>query len=113
MADRLQRLLRHDRIIVAVSLAVVAIACWVYLLMGAGMGMSGFEMTRHTLMKMDMMETATWTPAYFVLMFFMWWLMMVAMMLPSATPMILHCIFDSKSECGQSSANTPGSNDGQ
>lgn len=89
MDDRLQQLLRHDRIIVALSLAMVAIACWVYLLMGAGMGMSGFEMTRHTLMKMDMMETATWTPAYFTLMFFMWWLMMVAMMLPSATPMIL------------------------
>jgi predicted metal-binding membrane protein len=87
--DRLQRLLRHDRIIVVLSLALVVTASWIYLLMGAGMGMSGFEMTRHTLMKMDMMATASWTPAYVALMFFMWWLMMIAMMLPSATPMIL------------------------
>jgi predicted metal-binding membrane protein len=89
VSDGLQRLLRHDRIIVALALALVAIASWIYLLMGAGMGMSGFEMTRHTLMKMDMMEMAIWTPAYAALMFFMWWLMMVAMMLPSATPIIL------------------------
>ena len=38
---------------------------------------------------MGMMTPAAWTPGYVVLMFFMWWAMMVAMMLPSATPMIL------------------------
>jgi predicted metal-binding membrane protein len=36
-----------------------------------------------------MMQPAVWTPSYAVLMFFMWWVMMVAMMLPSASPMIL------------------------
>jgi len=30
-----------------------------------------------------------WTPGYTLLMFSMWWLMMVAMMLPSASPMII------------------------
>jgi predicted metal-binding membrane protein len=36
-----------------------------------------------------MMAPAVWTPAYAGLMFVMWWIMMVAMMLPSASPMIL------------------------
>jgi len=31
----------------------------------------------------------TWTPGYALLMFSMWWLMMIAMMLPSAAPMVL------------------------
>ena len=38
---------------------------------------------------MGMMTPAVWTAGYAVLMFFMWWAMMVAMMLPSAAPMIL------------------------
>ena len=37
---------------------------------------------------MGMMTPAVWTAGYAVLMFFMWWAMMVAMMLPSAAPMI-------------------------
>jgi predicted metal-binding membrane protein len=35
------------------------------------------------------MQPAVWSPAYAVLMFFMWWTMMVAMMIPSAAPTIL------------------------
>ena len=36
-----------------------------------------------------MMTPTAWTARYAVLMFIMWWVMMVAMMLPSAAPMIL------------------------
>jgi predicted metal-binding membrane protein len=36
-----------------------------------------------------MMQPAIWTPSYAALIFLMWWIMMVAMMLPSASPMIL------------------------
>ena len=36
-----------------------------------------------------MMQPAVWTPGYAALMFAMWWVMMVAMMLPSAAPMLL------------------------
>ncbi len=36
-----------------------------------------------------MMQPVTWTLGYAGLMFAMWWVMMVAMMLPSATPMLL------------------------
>jgi len=38
---------------------------------------------------MDLMTRAVWDPRYAGLMFVMWWTMMIAMMLPSATPMIL------------------------
>ena len=40
-------------------------------------------------MAIAMMAPVAWTPGYAVLMFFAWWIMMMAMMLPSATPMIL------------------------
>ena len=61
MNDVLLRLLRHDRMVVALALTFVTIGSWTYILLGAGMGMSGFEMTRHTLMDMDMMAAAVWT----------------------------------------------------
>ena len=68
---------------------LVAALAWIYLLTGAGMGMSGLEMTRQSNMGMDMMPPGSWDMSYITLMFFMWWIMMIAMMLPSATPMIL------------------------
>ena len=89
MSLLLESLLRRDRNIVAGSLVLVALACWAFLLTGAGMGMSGLEMTRHSLMKMDGMMSASWDAPYISLMFFMWWIMMIAMMLPSASPVIL------------------------
>ena len=64
----------RDRLIVIAALLVVVGLAWAYLWSGAGL---------------SMMMPAVWTPGYAVLMFFMWWIMMVAMMLPSATPMIL------------------------
>jgi len=89
LASKLEAVLRHDRAVVAAGLLVVSLACWTWTLSGAGMGMNAFEMTRHSLMDMDMMPDPSWDAGYMVLMFFMWWVMMVAMMLPSATPMIL------------------------
>ena len=103
--------------IVIVGLVTVIVLSWIYILLGAGMGMTAFEMTTTTLpgvsssidmaaqgsgmssqkdiggaMRMAhaaMTQPAVWTPSYAVLMFCMWWIMMVAMMLPSASPMIL------------------------
>jgi predicted metal-binding membrane protein len=92
------------------------VASWTYILAGAGTGMSAFEMTTTPEppaatappdgdmpemakgdgtpdamrdMAMAAMTPTAWTPGYGVLMLFMWWIMMVAMMLPSAAPMIL------------------------
>jgi predicted metal-binding membrane protein len=82
----LERVLKRDRHIVIGGLVFVSLASWLYILTGAGMdsgetaSISGSAMITMKL---------TWTPAYFVLMLTMWWVMMVAMMLPSAAPMVL------------------------
>ena len=92
----LEAVVRRDRLVVVTALTAVIALSWAYLLVGAGMGMSAFEMTRlvqrgiaGSMAGMAMLTPAAWTPGYAVLMFFMWWIMMVAMMLPSAAPMIL------------------------
>ncbi len=82
----LERVLKRDRQIVIGGLVFVSLASWLYILTGAGMDtgkmapMSGGAMLTMRL---------TWTLAYFALMLAMWWVMMVAMMLPSAAPMVL------------------------
>ncbi|MFW5926963.1 MAG: DUF2182 domain-containing protein [Wenzhouxiangella sp.] len=85
----LEALLRRDRAIVVMLLVGVFLLCWAYLLAGAGMDMSAMEMTRMASMDMPAMDPVAWSPGYATVVFFMWWIMMVAMMLPSATPMIL------------------------
>ncbi len=88
--------------IVAGLLAITALA-WAYMLyLAAGMDMSGMQgMQGMSDMKdMDMSgmpgmaavagpQLQPWTPVDFALMFLMWAVMMVAMMLPSAAPMVL------------------------
>src|SRR5687768_2957777 len=113
----LESVLRRDRTVVITGLVTVIVLSWIYILLGAGMGMTAFEMTTMSMpsaslaMEMTgdssgmsspksmgsmmhiahsaMMQSAVWTPSYASLMFLMWWIMMVAMMLPSASPMIL------------------------
>lgn len=81
------RLLRHDRILVLAGLSGVIAGAWLYLLLGAGIGVGGMDMARSA-MTMPAMSLA-WTPAYAALMLSMWAVMMAAMMLPSAAPTIL------------------------
>lgn len=94
----LETVLRRDRAVVVTALVAVIVLAWAYILLGAGMGMSALQMTtapftaanRMAMEGSDMgMAPMAWTPGYATLMFFMWWIMMVAMMLPSAAPMIL------------------------
>ena len=96
----LETILRKDRLIVIGGLVAVIVVAWVYLLLGAGVGMSPIEMTSAPLpgqrsMAMGsstmsgMMQPAVWSAAYALLILFMWWTMMVAMMLPSAAPTLL------------------------
>ena len=95
-SSALEHVLRRDRWIVAGGLAAVVLAAAAYTVFGVGMKMSALDMTfmSGTMamskgMGASMMTPAAWTPAYFVLMFFMWWIMMTAMMVPSASPTIL------------------------
>ena len=102
----LEAVVKHDRLVVVTALIAVIALSWAYLLAGAGMGMSAFEMTRISqlgtaadMADMAMTTPAVWTPSYAVLMFFMWWIMMVAMMLPSAAPMILLFAAVNRKQC--------------
>ena len=83
----LAAILRRDRWLTLGGLALVVAVSSGYILHGAGMHMGALDMTR---MARDMeMEQPEWTLGYAALMFAMWWVMMTAMMLPSATPMLL------------------------
>src|ERR1700746_3769072 len=76
----LEKVLRNDRLIVAIGLAAAVALAWAYLAAGAGidMSMAGMEM-----------EPMPWSAFDVALVFAMWWVMMIAMMVPSATPMVL------------------------
>jgi predicted metal-binding membrane protein len=76
----LETVLRHDRLIVAVGLAGAVALAWVYLAAGASIDMSMVGMP---------MDPMPWSTFHTALMFTMWWVMMIAMMVPSATPMVL------------------------
>ena len=71
----------------------VTLGSWLFVLDGAGtgmstLGMSGLDLATGGGMRMAFAMT-TWWPAYAGLMFCMWLIMMVAMMLPSASTTVL------------------------
>jgi predicted metal-binding membrane protein len=104
-ASALERLLKRDRVVTRTGLAVLSALAWLYIVTGAGLGMSAWEMTTLALFPhqqagevmpdmpgMDMGATAPWMAwgfATWALMIAMWWIMMIAMMTPSAAPTIL------------------------
>jgi predicted metal-binding membrane protein len=87
----IERVLNHDRLIVVVSLVVLVGVAWLYLLQGAGTGMSVLAMSSWQFPLPVPAKTmpVDWDFTYAVLMLIMWWVMMIAMMVPSAAPMIL------------------------
>lgn len=84
-----EALLRHERPIIVCGIAAVVALSWVYIWQGAGMGMTALDMTAlslfpHRQLSMEgSMEASWWIVAA------MWWVMMIAMMMPSATPLVL------------------------
>ena len=92
--ESITHLLRHDRHVVAAALFMITLVAWIFLLTGAGMDMSAADMTRmvygdHSVMRPGMQMQQVWSPGYAGIMFGMWFVMMIAMMLPSAAPVIL------------------------
>ena len=92
--------IQRDKIITIIAIAIMVGATFTYTVLGVGMNMSAIQMTpglgqsQMSMPNMSAMKNMAATPAvwsfnYSVLMFFMWWTMMIAMMLPSASPMIL------------------------
>ena len=80
----LEAVLRRDRVVAVAGLLIVAAIAWAYMVYlardNANMDMS---------MGMATANTTSWSAVDFGLMFLMWAVMMTAMMVPTATPMIL------------------------
>jgi predicted metal-binding membrane protein len=98
MSSLTENVLRRDRWVVAGGLATIALLAWTYVMTGAGTGMSVWDMTSvslfpHRMVEMPMagmsMQSSAWAPSYWIITLLMWWVMMIAMMTPSAAPMIL------------------------
>jgi predicted metal-binding membrane protein len=86
----LEAVLRRDRQAVIAALVVVIALSWIWILLGAGTGMSAMDMIIGSGAGMaGMMAPAIWTLGYAAIIFTMWWVMMAAMMLPSAAPILL------------------------
>jgi predicted metal-binding membrane protein len=85
----LEAALRRERLVALIGVLMVVAGSWAWLLLGAGTGMTPTDMTRMAGMDGWLMEPAQWSIGYALLMFSMWWVMMIAMMVPSAAPMLL------------------------
>ncbi len=85
----IEAVLRRDRLIVIVALGVVAGLAWLYTLAGVGMGMTAIHMTAMADMDPLLLAAAQRSPTHAVFVSLMWWIMMIAMMTPSAAPMVL------------------------
>ena len=86
-----ERIVRRDQMIVALGLAAITALAWLYVLLGAGTGMSTIAMTTWQFPPPapSMAMSGDWNAGYWATMLVMWWVMMIAMMIPSAAPMIL------------------------
>ena len=82
-ASLLERALRHDRAVIVTGLVGVSLACWAWIvpmardMYGPMTGPSAWMMT------------TVWDGRYVLALWAMWAVMMAAMMLPSASPMLL------------------------
>ena len=85
----LESALKRDRMLVIAALAAVSIFAWAYTLAGVGMPMNAFEMTAMGDVGTVLTTPMPWSPRYALLVYLMWLTMMIAMMLPSAAPMVL------------------------
>src|SRR6516162_1014851 len=85
-----ERLLRRDRTIVGIALLILVLLAWFYV----GRLATSTDITGTRIVSTESRIVVTsifrpWSGAEFVFTFLIWAAMMVAMMLPSATPMVL------------------------
>jgi predicted metal-binding membrane protein len=105
-APAFEHLLRRDRIITLAGLVLLCAMAWLYIVKGAGLGMSARQMTTLAFFPHQQADDAmpempgmpgtpeaagqsAWGLGTWALMITMWWVMMIAMMTPSAAPTIL------------------------
>ncbi len=82
-------ILRRERAVTAAGLAAVAALAWIYVWQGAGMGMSAIDMTTLSLFPHRQADVGGEMDASWPIVVAMWWVMMIAMMTPSAAPLVL------------------------
>lgn len=83
---------RRERAVVAACLAILTLLAWLYIWRGAGMGMTALQMTSFALFPHQQPETMLgmqMQPITWLTVIAMWWIMMIAMMTPSAVPLLL------------------------
>lgn len=85
----IETLLRRERAVTAAALAAVVLLAWAYVVQGAGMGMSAWQMTSLSLFPHRLAETPGQMPTSWPVLVAMWWVMMIGMMTPSAAPLVL------------------------
>ena len=85
----IEAVLRRERPVIAAGLAAVAALAWVYLWRGAGMGMSAIDMTTLSLFPHRQADVMGEMDSTWPVIVAMWWVMMIAMMTPSAAPLVL------------------------
>lgn len=86
--DALPALLKRDRLIIGGAIAITAALAWSYTAYEARR-MNGSGVCACMGMKMGGPDLAAWSAGSLLPLFLMWAVMMVAMMLPSAAPMLL------------------------
>ena len=79
----LTKVLRQDRAIVIAGAAAISVLGWSYLVY------EGWAMQHMDLVSMALPSTGAWGLADLLMIFAMWTIMMIAMMVPSVTPMLL------------------------
>ena len=86
-----ERVVKKDRWIIIGGLLLITLLSWLYIVSGAGTGMSAVAMTSWKIPAgLPVIEYSNdWNLSYALTMLLMWWVMMIAMMIPSASPMIL------------------------
>jgi len=87
-ADSIESALRHDRMIVLAALSALALVAWLYMIFEAR-AMDATGVCQCAGMAMSGPDVKPWAASAILPLFLMWAEMMVAMMIPSAAPMIL------------------------
>jgi predicted metal-binding membrane protein len=88
-ATALEGFFKRDGVVVPAALVALTVLAWLSVLAGAGTGMDPAAMSGWWLPIAAPASGSAWTPAYWLIALFMWAVMMVAMMLPSASPLVL------------------------
>src|SRR5690242_16821772 len=85
---RMESILKRDRAVIIAALAAITLLAWGYMVFEAR-AMYHTGVCCCAGMKMSGPDTQSWSAGTLLPLFLMWTEMMVAMMIPSAAPMIL------------------------